>query len=596
MGNLPSASRSRAARAWAGLVLACALLCVQVAVAGTPKSVLILHSFGRDFAPYDAIVATFRTTLARRLRDPITFVEANLDFRRGNASEQPAFTQYLRARFDEGAPDLVVTVGPVAARFYEQHRDELFASAPLVVGALDARLAQQVRTRPGDAVVAGRVDLPALVDNILQLLPDTSTIAVVVGASDLEQFWAGQMKHELEPFAGRVRFELLDHLSLAQMRDRVATLPPHSAVLFALLIVDAAGIPHERLDALAGLRAVANAPIFGIYENELGNGIVGGPYNSQRVHGENMATAALEILGGLPGPQAGMRVNPFEAPVYDWRELQRWGIDAGRLPPGSTVRFRPPSIWEEHRAAVIATAGALIVQAALIVALLVQRSHRRRAEQQVEGLAGRLVTAHEDERRRLARELHDDVTQRLAALAIRAATLKEDGRRPADDGAASSIRQGLVELSEDVHALSYRLHPSVIEDLGLAEALKVECDRVARQQALHVQLDCRDVPRALPPDTALCLFRVAQEALRNVARHAQADAVNVSVAGRDGGVALTVQDNGAGFDVAGDRRRATLGLESMRERVRLLGGRLDIESDQGKGTTLRAWVPLEEHA
>lgn len=583
-------ARIRAAVAWA---LALLFLALSAEAAG-PKRVLILHSFGRDFAPYDTITSVFRTDLARRSAAPVAFVEANLDFGRApSISEERAFLEYLRWRFDDSPPDVVVTIGPPAARFYLRHRSELFQSAPIVIGALDERIVRQVAITPNDAVVAGKVDLPGLVENILQLLPETETIAVVVGASETERFWRGELQRELMPFAKRVKFEWLNDLSLAHMQERVAKLPPHSAILYGLLIVDAAGVPHERQDGLASLYAVANAPIFGLYENELGKGVVGGPYSSQRIRGEHIATATLRALsGGTPQ----MDIVGFEPPVYDWRELERWNIDTSRLPPGSEIRFKPPSIWEEHRIAVIATATALVLQAALIAALLLQRARRRRAEREAGGLAGRLVTAHEDERRRLARELHDDVTQRLAGLAIEAAALEGGATRSANGDVARSVREGLVELSEDVHALSYRLHPSVIEDLGLVEALRIECDRVAHQGPLHVNFDCRGVPRKLPADAALCLFRVAQEALRNVERHARANSVEVSVAGKDGGIALAVRDNGAGFDTSRLGERASLGLASMRERVRLLGGRLNIETGRGNGTALFAWVPLREAA
>lgn len=575
--------------AWA---LAALFIALGAEAAGS-KRVLILHSFGRDFAPYDTIVSVFRTDLARRSPETITFVDANLDFRRkADVNEESTFLDYLRSRFDDAPPSVVVTIGPTAARFYLRHRAGLFPDTPLVIGALDERLARQIERRPGDAVVAGRVDLPRLVDNILQLLPLTETIAVVIGASEIEQFWRAELQRELAPYAGRVKFEWLNDLSLAQIQDRLATLPPRAAVLYALLIVDAAGVPHERLDALASLRAVANAPIFGLYETEIGQGVVGGPYSSQRIRGEQIASAALHGMSMPPPTRSEVIARGFEPPVYDWRELDRWNIDPSRLPPGAEVRFRPPSIWEEHRNAVIATTTALALQGALITALLLQSARRRRAELEAEGLAGRLVTAHEDERRRLARELHDDVTQRLAGLAIEAAELEGRAKATANGDVAHSIREGLVELGEDVHALSYRLHPSVIEDLGLVEALRIECDRVAHQGTLHVTFDSRDVPGKLPADAALCLFRVAQEALRNVERHARAKSVDVSVAAGDGGVTLAVRDNGAGFDLARAGERVSLGLASMRERVRLLGGRLDIESGNGDGTMLRAWVPL----
>ena len=135
--------------------------------------------------------------------------------------------------------------------------------------------------------------------------------------------------------------------------------------------------------------------------------------------------------------------------------------------------------------------------------------------------------------------------------------------------------------------------PSVIDDLGLVEALKAECDRVARAASVRVDVNAREIPHRLPQDTALCLFRIAQEALRNVVRHARANAVEVSLAPMDGGLQLAVSDNGAGFDAARDSGRHSLGHASMRERVHLLGGEVDIESTPGRGTTVIAWVPLQ---
>jgi signal transduction histidine kinase len=152
----------------------------------------------------------------------------------------------------------------------------------------------------------------------------------------------------------------------------------------------------------------------------------------------------------------------------------------------------------------------------------------------------------------------------------------------------------LAKLSEDVHALSYRLHPSVIEDLGLIAALRAECDRVSRNESLRVDLDCGTVTGAVPPDVALCLFRVVQEALRNIARHAKATDVKVVMGPSDGGLLLTIRDNGAGFDKSRVEERASLGLVSMRERVHLLGGKIDIAGQPGRGTVLTAWVPLRQ--
>ena len=156
------------------------------------------------------------------------------------------------------------------------------------------------------------------------------------------------------------------------------------------------------------------------------------------------------------------------------------------------------------------------------------------------------------------------------------------------------VRAGLVRLSEDVHALSYRLHPSILEDLGLAEALKAEIDRFRQQHPMEVKLNLSDLPDRIPGDPALCLFRVAQEALRNLGRHSGASCAEVSLRTVDKGLHLAVQDNGRGFDPASERRSPSLGLSSMNERVLLLGGEFEIESAPGQGTTVLAWVPLKE--
>ena len=219
---------------------------------------------------------------------------------------------------------------------------------------------------------------------------------------------------------------------------------------------------------------------------------------------------------------------------------------------------------------------------------------RRQAEEAARELSGRLINAQEEERSRLARELHDDVTQRLALLAIDAGRGERNLPSAAGGTAMRAMRESLIRLSEDVHALAYRLHPSILEDLGLIEALKTECESFGRVASIPVDLKAQEVPDPLPHAVALCLYRIAQEALRNVGRHARASAVQVSLRRLDGGVQLAVRDNGAGFDPAQQRDRPSLGHASMRQRIYQLNGELEVESAPGHGTTVLAWVPLKE--
>ena len=576
------------------LLLAFVVLCVPLgAVAKDAKRVLLLHSFGREFAPYELIVATIRTELAKGSSEPIAVYDASLDSGQTSASEDAqAFLELLRHRFAGSPPDVVITVGPPAAAFYPQNRDKVFPATPLVIAGLDERFIPKSALRDGDAAVANHQNVPGFVGNILRVLPDTQTIEVVLGDTPLERYWADDSRREFAQFANRVKLEWLNDLTLDQMRARVAALPPHSAVLYAFVMIDAAGVPYERGVALQRLLEVSTAPVFSMAESEVGHGVVGGPYESQHREGELVAAAALRALSGQNTSKPMIEVVEDEAPVYDWRELKHWHIDPARLPAGSEIRFQPPSLWDEHRTLIATAISIFLLQAALLIGLAWQRIRRRRAEGEAMTLSGRLITAHEDERRWLARELHDDITQRLAGLAIDAAKLSAGGLSPSDIETRRSIRGGLVQLSEDVHNLSYRLHPSVLDDLGLVEALKAECERVARVESVQVDVKTDRLPQSMPKEVALGIYRVAQEALRNVARHAKASMVELSLALSDGGLLLTVTDNGGGFDPGAPARRPSVGHASMRERIRSLGGKLDIQSTPGMGTTVVAWVPI----
>ena len=215
----------------------------------------------------------------------------------------------------------------------------------------------------------------------------------------------------------------------------------------------------------------------------------------------------------------------------------------------------------------------------------------KQAEAALRDLSRRLIRAHEDERALLARELHDDVTQRLAVLAIDVGRAERAAPGQAQADVMRSVRAELVRLSEDIHSLAYQLHPSVLEELGLVEALRAECERRGRQGRLAVSMNLESVPAVAGEEAQLCLFRVAQEALTNVARHAGTARASVTLRRADGGLLLAVGDQGVGFDPTRPREGRSLGLASMRERLHLVGGTLDVESSPGRGTTVVAWVP-----
>ena len=559
--------------------------------AARPVQVLIINSFSRENSPYEVFAAQFRRDLAQRLHTPVAFYDTSLDGARFDpAKDSDAFVAFLRARFGTDPPDLVVPIGPPATRFYGLNRGRLFPGTPMMLAVPEERVMRGIELGPRDAATVISLDIPRLFANILQVLPATTTIAVVSGNSPIERFWVNVVRQGTQALGERVRIEYLNELPLGDIEKRVASLSTNSAILFAQMYVDGAGVSQDHDVALARIRAAAAAPVFGLFGNQLGKGIVGGPLMSEMVAASKTAELARAVLADENGVKPTVVRLELAAPAYDWRELKRWHIREGNLPDGSTVLFRQPTLWDEYRWAIVTGTAALLLQSALLVALVVQRSRRRLAESEARHLSGRILTAHEDERCKLARELHDDLSPRLARLAIDAARLQPVTEGP-DSGGGVAMHEELSRLSQDVHGLAYRLHPTALEDLGLGDALRSECERVSKGNGLLVDQQIDALPAGIAPAVTVCLFRVAQEALRNIVRHSGAHSAHVSLAPKDGGLQLLVTDDGGGFEQR-IGRSAGLGIASMRERVREVGGKFSIRSEPGAGTTVQAWVPL----
>jgi PAS domain S-box-containing protein len=215
----------------------------------------------------------------------------------------------------------------------------------------------------------------------------------------------------------------------------------------------------------------------------------------------------------------------------------------------------------------------------------------RRAQEALRDLSGRLIGAQEQERARIGRELHDNVSQRLALLAMRVDVLRNSVPPGAEDMAAglASLSTATTDISREVHALSHRLHSIKLEALGLVSALRAHC-RELSQHGIHVRFSAANVQNRLPGDIALCLFRVAQEALANVVQHSGVTDARVELSGRSNEIVLRVADSGRGFDPADPSDG--LGLTSMRERVRLLGGSITVNSKPNGGTVVEVQVAI----
>jgi signal transduction histidine kinase len=244
----------------------------------------------------------------------------------------------------------------------------------------------------------------------------------------------------------------------------------------------------------------------------------------------------------------------------------------------------------------------------LIAGLLVHRRQRRQAEEgvlkseaelrssyaRIRDLARRLITAQEAERTRIARELHDDVGQQLALLSMELEQLGDSVQSARADALkrAHDASDRAAVISTSVHDLSHQLHPPKLELIGLVAAIDGLRGELAAQHQIEINFSHQGVPAGVPREVALCLFRIAQEGLRNAIKHSAAREVSVELGAASDALVLVVADQGVGFDVNANGD-AGLGLLSMRERLEPVGGTLTIRSAVGAGTRLEAAVPLE---
>jgi PAS domain S-box-containing protein len=221
-------------------------------------------------------------------------------------------------------------------------------------------------------------------------------------------------------------------------------------------------------------------------------------------------------------------------------------------------------------------------------------TQHKQAEEALAGIGRRLIAAHEEERSRIARELHDDVSQRIGMLTINLEEWNEQFPVSAVEfhNHISQFLQRLLEIARDIQALSHRLHSSKLEYLGLATAADGFCKEFSEQQKVEIDFSYANIPEDVPREISLCLFRVLQEALRNAVKHSGVPQFVVELRGTEGEIQLTVTDRGVGFDPDDAIKRHGIGLISMRERMQLVGGKISIQSQPGSGTTIRACVPF----
>jgi signal transduction histidine kinase len=603
----------------AGVVLI--LFALLGPAAAEPRRVLLLHSFGPHFSPWRVVSNRFREALLEQSRIAIDLYEASLQSGRfAETLDDRPFIEYLHALFADRSLDLVVAMGAPAARFFLKHRPEIFPSTPLLITGADERTLNGAVLTANDAAVAVWFDQAKQIDNILQLLPDTTTIAVATGASPIEKFWTEDLRRAYLPFMTKVTFEWFNDLSIEDMMKRVARLPPHSAIYYNHIHVDARGVPQENDRALSRLYQAANAPIFSFIDSNFGHGTVGGPLVSTEKLASQSAAVAVRILSGETPGSIKMPSLGLEAPIYDWRELQRWNISEARLPPDSIVQFREPLTWQRYRWQLMAIFAALLIQAAMIAGLAVEHRRRRNAEQESQrrllqvmhlsrtAEAGALSAsfAHELNQPLGAIMLNTDVAERLLrANPPEVGRLKEvlADIRQADQFAAETIQHlgKLLKRRSQTELQEFDLTDAIAEALHI-----VSPEATMRNVTLHVNGAQQPLPvradRVHLQQVIIILVTNAMDALADTAPDAGRITVQSALVGA-AAVEVTVSDSGTGipehalgeiFDTfyTTKKQGTGLGLSIARTIVETYGGKIWAENKVECGAVFRFTLPL----
>ena len=588
------------------------LAIVDVTAQGEQRSVLMLYAQRRENPLPAAVDPLLQGILAQRVPGVDYYNEFIDTSRFADPEFQHALRDFLKHKYAGRRFAVVIAASSQALDFVKANRDELFAGVPVVfhrTSDMESAPSPTEGPEPLSTGVSSNLDLARTLPVVTQLQPNIKRVFVVSGSTAFDKGYEDKARAQFRAFEGRFEFTYWSGLPMKELLERVVDLPPDS-ILYPLMITqDGSGqryLPHDQIERIA---TAANVPVYGWTLAQMGRGIVGGSlFNSGRLAAP-LAEVVIRVLDGEKPENIPVVPVDLHVSELDWRQLRRWGISEARVPAGTTVRFREPGLWERYRSYIVGTVILFLLQTTLIAGLLVQRVRRRRVEsalrdseaelresyEQNQDLAGRLITAQEAERSRIGRDLHDDICQRLAVLAMMLSGLKHrlSGSTAQPDLAevVTTLQERTSTLATDVRNLSHDLHPSVLEHAGLVPVLKAHCDEFARQQKIDVSFSADDGVGSVDGAAALCVYRVIQEALTNAGRHASASAVRVRLSRTAETIELEVADNGVGFE-SGRHNPSGLGLRSIDERVRFNKGTARVESHPGRGTTVSVRVPL----
>jgi len=579
--------------------LSCVLICLCLSSFAASqvkpvKRVLIFNELGLWSPGVNAIDQEIFAVL-RNSPYQIEFYEENLDTNLfPDEKSQRELQDWYFQKYRHRTPDLIIAVGPSPLAFMIKSHAAFAPGTPVVFFSSTEEFAEPPKLESHFTGVWGVAQPEKTLQAALRLQPGTEHVVVVGGIAPYDRYLEELVQKTFQKYESSYAFTYLIGLEMPVLLERLRKLPSHTIVYHTSIMQDGAG--HHFIDATQSaprVASAANAPVFAVDDVDVGRGTVGGYVFSFSLAGKDVADMALRIINGEK-PENIPIVRGANIYLFDWRALHKWGLKENLLPEGSVVIDRQLSIWQRNKDFLITGALIILGLSSLIVYLQFSRKQLIQARDAQRRLSGLLINSQEQERRRLASELHDDFSQRLALLAFGLENTSEE-----IPDSLQSVKQKLrdlwnavSELGIDLHTVSHRLHSSTLESLGLIPGITALCKEFSARQGVEVALSTDGVTGPIPSDVALCLYRVIQEGLQNIKKHSGASRAEIKLTKVENNLELILKDFGCGFDPGAVKNRSGIGIESMGERIRQLNGDFTIDSELGKGTSIRATVPL----
>lgn len=505
------------------------------------------------------------------------------------------WSEVLRLKYSKYPPDVVIPVFFPAYAFAVMNREMFFPGCPMVFCAVPQSFAESQKSKRNITGVGGQFDNRPSMEVIKKVLPGTKKLLVLSGNSRLDLWLSGIAMRQSEIAFPEIEFKALAGLTPAEAALEFVRAGPDTAGLMLSFELDNYGNRMNTTEYLHELNKISTVPIFGCYDTILGHGILGGALVSPNEFGTATGQLAGRILNGESADDIPKDYSHTYTIAFDHEVMCKFGISESRLPAGAKVINRKPTIWGQYGRYISIGVAALLVQSAIIVSLLLNRSKRIAAEKEAQSLAGRILTAGEEERRYLARELHDDVSQRLAAVSIETGSLEHKMNESSEiKHSLGKLKKNLIGICDDLHRMSRHMHPSVLDDFGLSEALRSECGELSQRWGIPIELLCSKRFPEIPKPVALCLYRVAQESLWNAIRHSGGSKISIELKSDAEFVYMDISDDGKGFEPSEVQKTRRLGLASMSERIRLVSGTIRTRSAPGQGVTISVVAPIPE--